>query len=190
MTFIDAIKTCFNKYFDFNGRARRSEYWNFFLFNWAVNILLTIIFGSDSFVISLFSVAVFLPGLAVAVRRLHDIGKSGWSLLIALIPLAGIIILLVWYAREGEAGANMYGEDPKGMFAGAQTAEYAPVQEAEEEPAPAEPAYVEPEPVSAEEYDPFSKENIQANYGPKFCTSCGAELKPGQKFCEYCGTKI
>lgn len=180
MSFTDAVKTCFSKYVDFNGRARRSEYWYFCLFNFVVSAVISIVFGSDSALITIFSLAVLLPGLGVAARRLHDIGKSGWCLLLALIPLVGAIIIIVWMCREGDSGSNAYGDDPKGAFAAAQNADYTPVEET-----PAEPVE-----ACAPEYDPFSKENIQANYGPKYCTACGAELKPGQKFCEYCGTMI
>lgn len=188
MSFSDAIKTCFRKYADFNGRARRSEYWYFCLFLVAAEMVLSLIFKSDSFIFRLFSAAVLLPGLGVEVRRLHDIGKSGWFILLSLIPLVGAIILLVWAAREGDAGTNAYGENPKGAFADAQTTAYTPVEEPVDEPEPA-PSYETYEAPVVEE-DPFAKETIQANYGPKYCTSCGAELKPGQKFCEYCGTKI
>ena len=61
----------------------------------------------------LYALAVFLPGLAVSVRRLHDIGKSGWWLLIALIPIVGAIMLIIWDVREGERGDNRFGPDPK-----------------------------------------------------------------------------
>lgn len=188
MSFMEAVKTCFRKYVDFNGRARRSEYWYFCLFNVAVNLVIDIIFGSDSALIKIYSVAVLLPGIAVAVRRLHDIGKSGWSYLFILIPLVGWIMVIVWFCKAGDEGRNAYGEDPKGIYADAQTASYTPVDETPAEPAAA-PAEEPAESYTVED-DPFSKENIQANYGPKFCSACGAELKPGQKFCEYCGTKV
>ena len=97
MGFMDAVKTCFSKYADFSGRARRKEYWYFVLFNCIVQVILTvigmIIFGSDnstySILASIYSLAVLVPGLAVAWRRLHDIGKSGAFYFIGLIPLVG-----------------------------------------------------------------------------------------------------
>jgi uncharacterized membrane protein YhaH (DUF805 family) len=113
------------KYADFSGRARRTEYWMFFLINLLISIAATLLdrvlgttFGSaDQYgAFSLFySLAVFIPSLAVAVRRLHDIGKSGWYLLVLIIPLVGIIWLLILLVREGDRGANAYGEDPKGF---------------------------------------------------------------------------
>jgi uncharacterized membrane protein YhaH (DUF805 family) len=113
------------KYADFSGRARRTEYWMFFLVNLLISIAATLLdrvldttFGSaDQYgAFSLFySLAVFIPGLAVAVRRLHDIGKSGWYILVLIIPLVGIIWLLILLVREGDRGANAYGEDPKGF---------------------------------------------------------------------------
>ena len=113
------------KYADFSGRARRTEYWMFFLVNLLISIAASLLdrvldttFGSaDQYgALSLFySLAVFIPGLAVAVRRLHDIGKSGWYLLVLIIPLVGIIWLLILLVREGDRGANAYGEDPKGF---------------------------------------------------------------------------
>jgi|ETNmetMinimDraft_33_1059910.scaffolds.fasta_scaffold20350_4 uncharacterized membrane protein YhaH (DUF805 family) len=108
MDFGTAIKTCFNKYADFEGKAIRSEYWYWFLFCWICGALAIII---DVFVIGIpfesfgpayliVSLAVFLPTLAAGARRLHDIGKSGWWQLISLTGI-GIILLIVWWATEG-----------------------------------------------------------------------------------------
>ncbi len=113
---MDYVKAVFSKYAEFAGRARRSEYWYFALFNFLVAVGLSLLgLVSDLFSIPyyLYSLAAFIPGLAVAVRRMHDIGKSGWWLLIAFIPLIGAIVLLVWMATEGNAGVNQYGDDPK-----------------------------------------------------------------------------
>ncbi len=104
-------------YAGFSGRARRQEYWMYFLINFIISIGLNLIgkFLLDTEIIGqLYGLAVLLPGLAVGVRRLHDVGKSGWFLLIALIPLIGAIWLIVVLATEGEAGTNEYGPDPKG----------------------------------------------------------------------------
>ena len=115
MSFVDAIKICFTKYVDFNGRARRSEYWYWTVFN----IVLSTVAGAIANVTgataisTIVSLALLLPSLAVAVRRLHDIGKSWAYILFGLIPLVGWIILLVWYAKEGDAGDNAFGSDPK-----------------------------------------------------------------------------
>ncbi|MFF9377971.1 DUF805 domain-containing protein [Streptomyces griseoluteus] len=109
--YVDVLK----KYAVFSGRARRQEYWMFFLFNLIITIVLAIVDGAlDTQVLQLvYSLAVLIPGLAVAVRRLHDTGRSGWWILISLIPLVGFIILLVFLASEGKPEANEYGPNPK-----------------------------------------------------------------------------
>jgi len=104
------------QYVDFNGRARRQEYWMFILFNIIFSIATMVIdsvIGTYGAINGIYALAVFLPGLAVGVRRLHDIGKSGWMMLVLLIPLAGPIWLLVLMATEGTRGENEYGADPK-----------------------------------------------------------------------------
>jgi uncharacterized membrane protein YhaH (DUF805 family) len=104
-------------YANFNGRARRSEFWFFILFNFLFAMaafLLDTITGAGIFYI-LYVLAMFIPGLAVAVRRLHDIGKSGWMYLIVLIPLIGGIWLLVLFCTDSQPGDNEYGSNPKSM---------------------------------------------------------------------------
>src|SRR5262249_46134902 len=110
------------KYAVFDGRARRKEYWMFFLFNLLVSIGLLVIDNVSGLtkatdglnpLNSLYALAAFLPGLGVAVRRLHDTGRSGWWLLVAFIPLVGAILLLIWMVTEGNPGSNEYGPDPK-----------------------------------------------------------------------------
>ncbi len=112
------------KYADFSGRARRAEFWWFWLMNLAVVIGLRIVASilgvvSDALgslvalLIPLYWLAVFIPSLALAVRRLHDTNKSGWWLLIGLIPFVGAIILLVFYLLDSDRGANDYGPSPK-----------------------------------------------------------------------------
>ena len=109
-------------YVGFSGRARRKEYWMFVLFNIIFAVVAMILdnmlgLASKEYgygpIYGLYALAVFLPGLAVSVRRLHDIGKSGWWLLIALIPLIGAIVLIIWDVREGDRGDNRFGPDPK-----------------------------------------------------------------------------
>lgn len=119
----EALRSVFNNYFNFDGRARRSEYWFFLLFNVLVNLafvaLLSIprensaLFRLLSGLASLYSLAVFVPGLAVCWRRLHDIGKSGANWFWAFAPIVGPILLLVWFCREGDPGENAFGPDPK-----------------------------------------------------------------------------
>lgn len=107
MDFVTAIKTCFSKYADFNGRARRSEFWFFYL--------LTFVVGWIPYIGWLASVALIIPSFSVGARRLHDTGRSGWWQLLSLIPVIGTIVLIIWWASEGTPGANEYGENPKGL---------------------------------------------------------------------------
>jgi len=111
------LKVVKENYANFEGRARRSEYWYFVLVNLLISIVLGVIdyvIGSDIGIIrGIYSLAVLVPSIAVAVRRLHDIGKSGWFLFVVLIPIAGAIWLLVMLCREGDTGPNEYGSDPK-----------------------------------------------------------------------------
>lgn len=114
MGFSEAVKSVFSNYVTFSGRAPRSEYWYFCLFVFLVSIGIGIVEGviGTEVIGSLFSLAVLLPSIAVSVRRLHDIDKSGWWLLICLIPLIGMIILLIWACSKGTDGDNRYGSDP------------------------------------------------------------------------------
>ncbi len=121
MTFKEAVTHVFQNYANFSGRARRSEYWYFTLFSALVTGVLgglaaasgerleTVFRGLSGLV----SLGLFIPGLAVCWRRLHDIGKSGACYFLCLIPIVGPIILLVWYCRDSEPGGNMYGPNPK-----------------------------------------------------------------------------
>jgi uncharacterized membrane protein YhaH (DUF805 family) len=104
-----AVTTCFNKYVVFNGRADRPEFWYFFLFQVVVLAVLGIVSRPLEMVASL---AFLLPGLAVGARRLHDINRSGWWMLIGLIPLIGWLVLIYWGVQPGDAGTNQYGEPP------------------------------------------------------------------------------
>lgn len=110
------------QYADFSGRARRKEYWMFTLFNVIFAIVAMILdnvlgiameesgYGP---IYGLYALALFIPGLAVAVRRLHDVGKSGWFFLVILIPIIGAIWLIALFCTEGEAKANKWGSNPK-----------------------------------------------------------------------------
>lgn len=123
MSFQEAVQTVFSKYATFEGRARRSEYWYFMLLVCCVNIVIRIlaaIVGDGNFlatvlagVSTVFSLGVLVPQIAVAVRRLHDIGKSGWFYLIGLIPFIGWILMLVWFCTDSQPGDNQYGPNPK-----------------------------------------------------------------------------
>ena len=129
---------CFTKHYaDFSGRARRSEYWGTVLFNGLIqaglsiilSIVATILFSSieingevtfsplffllPDIPIYIYGLVWLLPGLAVAVRRLHDIGKSGWNLLWILLPIVGAIMLIYWYCQDSQPEENKWGANPK-----------------------------------------------------------------------------
>lgn len=125
--FVDTIK---NRYAKFDGRASRSAFWYFTLFY----LILTIILGSiDTFVLNpmlgmtpmeasnggvlqiIVALALLLPSIALSIRRLHDTGKSGWWLLIALVPVLGALVLLYFYVTDSERGTNRFGMNPKGL---------------------------------------------------------------------------
>ena len=109
------------KFFCFEGRARRKEFWMFILCNAIVAAILGAldsvigvkIANSIGILVLIYDLAILLPSLGVCVRRLHDIGKSGWWVLISLIPLVGAIWLIVLFCKEGVKGDNEYGPDPK-----------------------------------------------------------------------------
>ena len=122
MSFQEAVSTVLTKkYADFSGRARRSEYW-WFVLAYALVVLvvdvLAIASGSRLFTFLLLVVilAVFLPSLAVTVRRLHDTNRSGWWVLLGFIPLGGFVILY-FTILDSDAGTNQYGPSPKGSDA-------------------------------------------------------------------------
>ena len=113
-----AVKTCFTKYATFKGRASRKEYWYFCLFNFLVFAILyrlAYAINNESLslfflgVVCLYSIVVILPGLSVTIRRLHDVGKSGWFYWIVLIPYLGGLILLYFMCKKGNSGENKYG---------------------------------------------------------------------------------
>lgn len=109
------------KYAVFEGRARRKEYWMFLLINLLVSIAIgvvdAVVFGAQSWLSVIYSLAVILPGLAVTARRLHDTDRSGWWILIAVIPLIGPIVLLVFTVQDSKPGDNAYGANPKAALA-------------------------------------------------------------------------
>ncbi len=125
MTFGESINTCLKqKYADFDGRASRSEYWWFALFQFLIYLALTLVTGGvinyetgevngfGAIVFLLVVLALIVPAIAAAVRRLHDTDKSGWWYLISFIPYVGGIILLVLLALQGTSGENRFGEEP------------------------------------------------------------------------------
>jgi uncharacterized membrane protein YhaH (DUF805 family) len=118
MNFVQAISSVLRNYVGFSGRAARSEYWFWILFVVIVSICLSIldqaVFSDMAAqpLTSIFSLATFLPSLAVAVRRLHDLDRTGWWVLMSLVPLIGWILLLVWFCTQGTPGVNRFGPDP------------------------------------------------------------------------------
>ena len=129
--FVDTLK---NRYAAFKGRATRSEYWYFMLFSIIIALILTAL---DSMIINpllgiqpvvetartgilgmLFSIGTLIPSVALAIRRLHDIGKSGWWILLGVIPVVniiGIFVLLYFFIKDSQPGENLYGPNPKGV---------------------------------------------------------------------------
>ncbi|WP_299060990.1 DUF805 domain-containing protein [uncultured Polaribacter sp.] len=124
------LKVLKEHYADFNGRARRKEYWMFTLFHIiiiiAIMLLSFVLLGGENYNneepnpfvfigLGIYILATFIPSLALSVRRLHDVGKSGWFYLITLIPYIGGLILFVFACKDSENGANKWGENPKGI---------------------------------------------------------------------------
>ena len=125
MTFIESVRTCLKEnYCNFEGRAPRSEYWWFTLFLALLEIVTSVLDGflgtytvtssgkMIGFINLIFLLAILLPSIAVAVRRLHDTDRSGWFYLLVFIPLIGSIILLVFFVQQGTNGRNRFGDDP------------------------------------------------------------------------------
>ena len=119
MDFMQAVKTVLNNYVKFEGRSGRSEYWWWFLAYFVGYIIAMFVggfLGMGELVAGLFGLAVLLPSLGVAVRRFHDIGMSGWWVLIFIIPLVGLIAMIFFFIKPSE-GPNQYGEGPQGPVA-------------------------------------------------------------------------
>ena len=110
MGFIEAFKVCIGKYATLDGRARRSEFWYWTL----AKLLIGIVLGWIPFIGILISIALFIPSIAVGIRRLHDIGKSGWWYLLILLPLVNLV-LIYFFILDSQPGENQYGPNPKGV---------------------------------------------------------------------------
>ena len=109
MTFTQSIQICFSKYVDFNGRAKRPEYWWFFLFLFSLGAVT----GAISEVLNgIVALATLLPSLAVGARRLHDTNRSGWWQLLWIIPVIGWIVVIIFLAEEGKSTDNQFGATP------------------------------------------------------------------------------
>ena len=156
-----AVKSIFKNYGNFKGRARRSEYWFFVLFNFLVTFLISFLSsllasGSNNPELSLipsaflgiYSLVIIIPSFSVMCRRLHDIGKSGSYIFFALIPVVGSIFLWVWTLQDGQPGPNQYGPDPKGRGQSANIGQKTPpVQQARPAIQPVQPVVQPVQPV-------------------------------------------
>jgi uncharacterized membrane protein YhaH (DUF805 family) len=120
---MDYYMAVLQKYADFSGRARRAEFWMFTLINILISIGIAIVeaiigtagaVGGSGIIGTIYSLAVFIPSIAVSARRLHDTNRSGWWLLIAFIPIVGWIALIIFYIQDSTPGENRYGPNPKG----------------------------------------------------------------------------
>ena len=113
MNFVQAISSGFSNYVNFSDRAIRSEYWYWVLFMILGDIVAGIVDWAigTQVMTGLFGLATLLPNIGIAIRRLHDLDRTGWWILLGLIPLVGWIILIIWYTARGTAGPNRFGPD-------------------------------------------------------------------------------
>ena len=112
MNFIESIKICYKKFFDFSGRASKSEYWWFQLYGIIIYGLMFVFQGDLALLFSILAIANTIPLWSAAVRRLHDTDKSGWFVLISFIPIIGLFIIFLLIA-DGSKGKNKFGPKPK-----------------------------------------------------------------------------
>ncbi len=179
MTFADSIKTCFNKYIDFSGRASRSEYWWFALLGFGLSFIPVI-----GWILRL---VILLPSLSVQVRRLHDMDRSAWWLLLLVPPITiiGVIILLIMSIFPGTLGPNRYGPDPMLPQQGRDGFEYDP-QRRHYGSEPYETDF------SAPSYDdePPAPPELAESESHRYCTQCGIQLQQDARFCTACGTSV
>ena len=165
MTFTQSVSSGFRRYFDFRTRSSRSEYWWWVLFfvlaSIAATILDEILFSGTEILDSVNTIVMLIPWLAVAVRRLHDIDRSGWWFLIAF-TIIGIFLLIYWYIQPGTIGANRFGQDPLRAGLGAEL---------------------------AVDFD-GTGQVFDASSQSGFCANCGTALDSNANFCRSCGTAI
>ncbi len=123
MNFLNSVKSAFNNYADFDGRANRQEFWcftcSYLLISTLLFMLIEYLHGVEqihsiyiliTILFIVFQVAIFIPIISLSVRRLHDIGRSGWYMLMILIPIVGFITLLIFYLSKSQEGSNAYGQ--------------------------------------------------------------------------------
>jgi uncharacterized membrane protein YhaH (DUF805 family) len=116
MNMQEAVRSVLSQYATFSGRARRSEYWFFYL----AFVIVTVVASILDLIIGMqilqwiVTAAAIVPSISAGTRRLHDTGRSGWWQLIGIIPIVGWILVIVWYATDSNPGSNQYGPNPKG----------------------------------------------------------------------------
>lgn len=119
MGFMEAVKSFFSRYVDFQGRSSRSEYWwplLFMIIVYVVGVLLAAAVPILGILVLIFYLAIIIPSIAVSIRRLHDLDKSGWWILLSLVPIVSLL-LLYWFCLKGTEGDNQFGPDPLGNVA-------------------------------------------------------------------------
>ena len=208
MTFTESVKTCFQKYIVFSGRASRSEYWWFFLFA----LVLGVVTSWIPFIGFIVVLALLLPSLSVTVRRLHDTNRTGWWVLLptgsalggvsagavaffaglAILGLilmflgfvGGYLVLLYFLIQPGNPGPNRYGPNPLQQPGAGGIGYY---QDPGYPYSPSSPAGS----YSESPYDPSLPDSRPEPEpeGRLFCSQCGMQLQPGARFCTVCGTE-
>lgn len=217
MSLMQAVSNVFKNYANFKGRARRSEYWYFYLFNalvpiviWILSAIIIAASGEEAglfiapAIILLYSLATIIPSLAVTCRRLHDVGKSGAYMFFFLLPFVGAILVWVWAFQDGQPWTNQYGEDPKGRNLSPYSGAYGdpsvtPYPDIPSKPKPStEPSkkscpHCERKVDADAEFCPYCGENtrkkpvVESVIHKKSCANCGAMIERGAKFCPNCG---
>ena len=166
MNLFEAINACFNKYAQFSGRARRSEYWYWQVSEWIMGLVVYYLYDDNATISAVIEIILFLPGLAVSVRRLHDIGRSGWALLWILFPVIGWILLFIYYCTDGHEGPNAYGDDPKGRGMPYGTR------------------------LSGSGQFQTSGSGQSSSTSFFFCSNCGSAVSSSDRFCPHCGKPV
>ena len=179
MSFSESIQTCFNKYIDFNGRASRSEYWWFALLGFGLSFIPVI-----GWILRL---VILLPSLAVQVRRLHDMDRSAWWLLLLVPPITiiGVFVLLIMSIFPGTPGPNRYGPDPLGPQYGLGGFRHTPSGDTDVYT----PYDTDLTPPSYDD-EPSIDVNPTESEQRRYCTQCGTSLQPDARFCTYCGNGV